>query len=112
MNRGLLATLGAFVLWGLFPLYWHQLKDVPALEIMAHRIVWCSLLVTSYLVARRGWKWLPIALSQPRVPLMLACSAALISVNWLLYIWAVNNGHVVESSLGYFINPLVNVLLG
>ena len=112
MNRGLLSTLGAFVIWGLFPLYWHQLRDVPALEIMAHRIVWCSLLVGVYLFARQGRRWLPDALAKPRVPLMLACSALLISVNWLLYIWAVNNGHVVESSLGYFINPLVNVLLG
>ncbi len=112
MSRGFLATLGAFVLWGLFPLYWHQLRQVPALEIMAHRIVWCGLLVATYLVWTRGWLWLPTALRQPRAPLMLACSSILISINWLLYIWAVNNGHVVESSLGYFINPLVNVLLG
>jgi chloramphenicol-sensitive protein RarD len=112
MNRGLWATLGAFVLWGLFPLYWHQLQHVPALEIMAHRIVWCGLLVGGYLAVRHGWRWLPSALSKPHVPLMLMCSALLISVNWLLYIWSVNNGHVVESSLGYFINPLVNVLLG
>jgi chloramphenicol-sensitive protein RarD len=112
MNRGLAATIGAFVIWGLFPLYWHQLRDVPALEIMSHRIVWCGLLVTGYLLIRHGWRWLPDALAKPRVPLMLACSALLISVNWILYIWAVNNGHVVESSLGYFINPLVNVLLG
>jgi chloramphenicol-sensitive protein RarD len=112
MNRGFLATLGAFVLWGLFPLYWHELRLIPSLEIMAHRVVWCAVFVATYLFIRRGRNWLPTALRQPRVPIMLAASSVLISINWLLYIWAVNNGHVVESSLGYFINPLVNVLLG
>jgi chloramphenicol-sensitive protein RarD len=111
-NLGFWATLGAFILWGLFPLYWHQLREVPALEIMAHRIVWCGLLVAGYLVYKRGWFWFAEAWRQPRAPRMLVASSLLISVNWLLYIWAVNNGHVVESSLGYFINPLVNVLLG
>ena len=112
MSRGLLACIGAFVLWGLFPLYWHELRNIPAFEIMAHRIVWCALFVVGYLTLSQGLGWLKVALARPRVPLMLAASSALISVNWGLYIWAVNNGHVVESSLGYFINPLVNVLLG
>ncbi|MDR3416880.1 MAG: EamA family transporter RarD [Nevskia sp.] len=116
MNRGFYsgfwAVFGAFVIWGLFPLYWHQLRSVPSLQIVAHRVVWCGLLVVGYLLYRDGAGWLRQTLRRPRAPLMLAASSALISVNWGLYIWAVNNGHVVESSLGYFINPLVNVLLG
>jgi chloramphenicol-sensitive protein RarD len=112
MNRGFWAVAGSFVIWGLFPLYWHQLREVPAFQIVAHRVVWCGLLVVGYLMLRQGPGWLRAALSRPRVPLMLAGSSLLISFNWGLYIWAVNNGHVVESSLGYFINPLVNVLLG
>jgi len=112
MNPGLLAAIGAFVIWGLFPLYWHQLRDVPSLQIIAHRVVWCALLVCGYLTIFRGRGWLQAALARPRVPLMLAISSLLVSLNWGLYIWAINNGHVVESSLGYFINPLINVLLG
>jgi chloramphenicol-sensitive protein RarD len=116
MNRefwnGFWATCGAFVIWGLFPLYWHQLRAIPALQIMAHRMVWCALFVGGWLLLKQGAGWLRKALSQPRVALMLAVSGSLVSINWGLYIWAVNNGHVVESSLGYFINPLINVLLG
>ena len=111
-TRGFWAVFGAFVIWGLFPLYWHQLRGVPALQIVAHRVIWCGLLVGGYLHFRSGAGWLREALRRPRAPLMLACSSLLISLNWGIYIWAVNNGHVVESSLGYFINPLVNVLLG
>lgn len=110
--QGFWAVFGAFVIWGLFPLYWHQLHEVPALQIVAHRVVWCGVLVVGWLLLRHGAGWLRQALGRPRVPLMLAGSSLLISLNWGLYIWAVNNGHVVESSLGYFINPLVNVLLG
>jgi chloramphenicol-sensitive protein RarD len=116
MNRdfwnGFWATCGAFLIWGLFPLYWHQLRAVPALQIMAHRVIWCGVLVLLWqrLRVRRGW--LRAAWSRPRVPALLLLSSVLISCNWGLYIWAVNSGHVVESSLGYFINPLVNVLLG
>jgi chloramphenicol-sensitive protein RarD len=116
MNRefwdGFRATCGAFVIWGLFPLYWHPLRAIPALQIMAHRMVWCALFVGGWLLLKQGAGWLRKALSQPRAPLMLAVSGSLVSINWGLYIWAVNNGHVVESSLGYFINPLINVLLG
>jgi chloramphenicol-sensitive protein RarD len=112
MNRGLLATIGAFVLWGLFPLYWHELRAIPSLEIASHRVVWCGVLVVGYLLIRGGTVWLRAIFAGRRLPALLAASSLLISVNWVLYIWAVNNGHVVESSLGYFINPLVNVLLG
>ncbi|MGQ0697176.1 MAG: EamA family transporter RarD [Panacagrimonas sp.] len=111
-RRGLAATLGAFLVWGLFPLYWRELQAVPSLQITAHRIVWCTLFVVGYLVWRHGLRWLPATLARPHAVPMLLASSLLISINWVLYIWAVNSGYVVETSLGYFINPLVNVLLG
>lgn len=111
-RRGLWIAIGAFVLWGAMPLYWHLLKAVPALQILLHRIVWSTLLVGGWLCWREGRGWLRAALARPRVAGLLAASGVLIGANWGLYIWAVNNGHVLESSLGYFINPLLNVLLG
>ena len=110
MRQGLFAAAGAYFIWGLFPLYWKLLVQVPALEIMAHRIAWCALFVALWLSAREGWGWLRTL--SPRLLAMLVGSATLISVNWWMYIWAVNSGHIVETSLGYFINPLVSVLLG
>lgn len=111
-RRGVAATVAAFVAWGLFPLYWHLLREVPALQIIAHRVVWSAVLVVGWLMLRQGGGWLRRIAAQPRALPTLAASSVLISFNWGLYIWAVNNGHVVESSLGYFINPLVSVLLG
>lgn len=111
-RRGLIATLCTFIVWGLYPLYWRELVAVPPLQITAHRIVWCTLFVCVFLVWRDGWRWLPRTLAQPRAALMLLASSVLIGLNWVLYIWAVNSGYVVETSLGYFINPLISVLLG
>ena len=79
---------------------------------MAHRLVWSLVFVGLLLTARRNWGWLGKAIRQPRVLLIFALSGALLTVNWLVYIWGVNAGFIVETSLGYFINPLVNVLLG
>ncbi|MES0873894.1 EamA family transporter RarD [Sinimarinibacterium thermocellulolyticum] len=110
MRQGLAAAAAAYLIWGLFPIYWRLLQSVPAAQIMAHRIIWCLLFVALWLGLREGFGWLR-SLS-PRLLAMLATSAALISANWWLYIWAVNAGHVVETSLGYFINPLVSVLMG
>ncbi|MEO6264654.1 MAG: EamA family transporter RarD [Luteimonas sp.] len=110
-RRGLWVAAASFVLWGLMPLYWHLLKAVPSLQIVVHRIVWSAVMVVGWLCWQRR-DWLRAALAQPRVAWMLALSGVLIAFNWGLYIWAVNAGHVVEISLGYFINPLVNVLIG
>ncbi len=110
-RRGLWTAAASFVLWGLMPLYWHALNAVPSLQIVVHRIVWSAVFVVGWLTWQRR-DWLRSALSKPRVGWMLALSGLLIAVNWGLYIWAVNAGHVVESSLGYFMNPLVNVLFG
>ena len=109
-RTGLLLGIGAYVSWGLLPLYLRLLRAVPALQVVSHRIVWSLiLLVGIVLVLRRGRAILRAA--RGRTLLLLCASAALIAVNWLVYIWAVQNGHVLEASLGYFINPLVNVAL-
>ena len=112
MNKGILYAAGAYLLWGLLPLYWKALHDVPSSQIVAHRLVWSLVFVGLVLTARRNWGWLGKAIRQPRVLLIFALSGTLLTVNWLVYIWGVNAGFIVETSLGYFINPLVNVLLG
>lgn len=111
-RKGLTAAIASYVLWGVFPLYWVLLKHVPSLQIIAHRIVWCAVFVVGWLLFKHGRGWLRSALAHPRVGRLLLLSSLLISFNWGIYIWAVTHGHVVEASLGYFINPLVNVLLG
>lgn len=111
-RRGLFAALGAYAMWGVFPLYWYLLKSVPALQIIAHRVIWCGVFVAGWLLLRDGPVWLRQVLATPRVLRMLCLSALLISFNWGVYIWAVTNGRVVEASLGYFINPLVSIVIG
>lgn len=112
MHKGIASAAAAYVLWGLFPLYFRQLAMVPPVEVLVHRVVWSLVFVLALLGIRRQWTWLASVLRQPRVLGAFAISALLLSGNWLTYIWAVNNGHVVDASLGYFITPLVNVLLG
>lgn len=109
-SRGVYAAAFAYLVWGLFPLYIKLLAAVPALQILAHRALWCAVLLWLWLAARgeTGW-WRTAA---PRVLWLLALTAVLISINWGIYIWAVNSGQVVETSLGYFITPLVSVLFG
>lgn len=112
MPTGLLAAALSYALWGLFPLYFHQVADVPALEIVLHRSVWSLVFVVGLLAVMRRWAWVAEVVRQPRTLAVFGASALLLSSNWLVYVWAVNHGHVMEASLGYFINPLVNVLLG
>jgi chloramphenicol-sensitive protein RarD len=97
-------------MWGLFPLYWPLLKPIGALEILSHRVVWSLIVVVGMLFVTRNLGWMRHTSRTKLAWLTLA--AVLVSFNWLLYIWAVNTGHVVETSLGYFINPLISVLLG
>ncbi len=112
-RRGLLLALATFATWGLMPLYWHLLAAVPAWQIVLHRIVWGALLVVAWLGVKHGRGWLRETLREhPRAKTLLPITGVLIAFNWSLYIWAVNAGHVIESSLGYFINPLINVLFG
>jgi chloramphenicol-sensitive protein RarD len=111
-RTGVLSAALAYALWGLFPLYFRLLAGVPALDVLVHRVVWSLVFVLVLLAARRQWAWLRETLQRPRVIAAFAASALLLSANWLTYIWAVTHGHVVDASLGYFITPLVNVLLG
>jgi chloramphenicol-sensitive protein RarD len=111
-RSGLVAAIGAFAFWGVFPLYLNLLAAVPALEILAHRIVWCCVFVIGWVAARGELGAIRAALANRGTRLRLAATGMLISVNWLTYVWAVNNGHVIDASLGYFINPLVSVALG
>ncbi|MDN4053803.1 EamA family transporter RarD [Massilia sp. YIM B02763] len=111
MRTGILSAALAFLCWGLFPLYFHAIGDVPPVQILAHRMLWSLLFLVIVLLVRRQWAWLAVV-RQPRVFFSFVASASLLSVNWLIYIWAVNNGHVIEGSLGYFINPLVNIMFG
>jgi chloramphenicol-sensitive protein RarD len=111
MNSGILSATLAFLCWGLFPLYFHAIGDVPPVQILAHRMLWSLLFLVIVLLVRRQWAWLA-TVRQPRVFFSFVASASLLSINWLIYIWAVNNGHVIEGSLGYFINPLVNIMFG
>jgi len=111
MSTGILSAALAFLCWGLFPLYFHAIGDIPPMQILAHRMLWSLLFLVIVLAVRRQWAWLELV-RKPRVFGSFVASALLLSVNWLIYIWAVNNGHVIEASLGYFINPLVNISLG
>ncbi len=112
MNPGIVYALSAYMIWGMFPLYFKQVADVPALEVVMHRTVWSLLFVMLVLLVRRQWAWLAVVVRQPKVLGAFALSALLLSGNWLTYVWAVQNQHVVDASLGYFILPLVNVALG
>jgi len=110
--RGVLALLGAFTTWGVLPLYLRELASVPALDIVMSRLVFCCVFVLGWLGLRGQLGQVRRALSTPATRKRLVLTATLVSINWLVYVWAVGHGRVVESSLGYFINPLVNVALG
>lgn len=111
-RRGFLMGASAYLIWGFFPLYWPLLKPASALEILAHRIIW-SLALIAILIALAGrWSSVRTIFADRRRLLILVVASITIAINWGMYIWAVNNDHVVEASLGYFINPLVTILIG
>jgi chloramphenicol-sensitive protein RarD len=112
MSHGIIYASLAYIAWGLFPLYFRHLASVPALEVIMHRTLWSLVFLVLVLLWRRQWGWLALVLRQPRVLGAFALSALLLAGNWLIYVWAVSNGHVVDASLGYFILPLVNVAMG
>jgi len=111
MKKGILSAAIAYFLWGIFPIYFKALQVVPATQILGHRIVWCFIFVMLTLLVTRQFKSWRVLLNR-RVLLIYSVAAVLLAVNWLVYVWSVNAGFVVEASLGYFINPLVSVLLG
>ena len=113
MDRiGVLFTLAAYLLWGLFPLYFHALQDVSALEILAHRIVWSLVVTAAILMALRRGEWIRGLVKEPRTLAIFTGSALLIGLNWGTYVYSIVSGQTIEASLGYFINPLVSIALG
>ncbi len=112
MHPGILYAILAYVAWGVFPVYFHQVAAVPAMEVVAHRTLWSMVFVAVVLMARGQLAWVAQLRRQPRVVAAFLLSALLLSANWLIYVWAVHNHHVVDASLGYFILPLVNVAMG
>lgn len=112
MNKGIWSGIAAYSMWGFFPIYWKLLQQVPALQLLGHRIGWSFILLAAYIVAAGQWRAFRSAAFQPKTLGIYAIAGALLSVNWLIYVWGVNAGFIVETSLGYFINPLFSVLLG
>lgn len=112
MNRGVLYVLGCYLAWGVLPIYWKAFSGIPGLETTSHRVVWSVVVAALLLTFQQSWQKLRPVIRQPRTLLTYVATAILIMANWLIYIYAINNNQIVESSLGYFITPLVNVLLG
>jgi chloramphenicol-sensitive protein RarD len=112
MRKGIWNGLAAYALWGFFPIYWKLLQQVPALEVIGHRIGWSFLLLIAVILLTRQWESFRSAASVPKVIALYAIAGVLLTINWLIYVWGVNSGFIVETSLGYFINPLISVLLG
>ncbi len=109
--RGFAFGLAAYATWGLFPIYFKAVRAVPPLEILAHRVVWSMVFLAGLVTWQRRWREFAASLA-PRRLVPYVASTTLVSANWLIFIWAVQTGRILESSLGYFVNPLVNVLLG
>ena len=112
MNKGIWYGIGAYALWGFFPIYWKFLHEVPALQVIGHRIAWSFILLAVYIFVTGQWKDFLSTAFQWKTIGIYSIAAVLLSLNWLIYVWGVNAGFIVETSLGYFINPLLSVLLG
>jgi chloramphenicol-sensitive protein RarD len=112
LRRGYILGLSAYIIWGLFPIYFKAIASVPALEIIIHRVLWSALCGSLLLLVWKHPNWWRELRDNPRRLAVLALSGTLIAANWMVYVWAVNNGRMLEASLGYYINPLINVLLG
>ena len=110
-RQGIFFALGAYFIWGIAPVYFKLIQQVAPGEIMTHRVIWSFFFMLVLLTASRHWRNVRTVIQHPKKVLLLALSAVVICGNWLLYIWAVNNHHLLEASLGYFINPLLNVLV-
>jgi chloramphenicol-sensitive protein RarD len=111
MKKGVWFAMSAYVIWGLFPIYWKWLRTIPAVQLLGHRIVWSFVFLALALGVTRQWRGFRVLAFKRRVLLIYVVAAILIGINWLTYLLAVNSGFVIEASLGYFINPLISVLL-
>ena len=112
MKSGVWYGIGAYVAWGLLPLFWKEIDAVPAGQLIGHRIVWSFLTLAAIISVSNQWPALRAAISRPGVVRMYGLAAVLITINWFVYVWGVNHDFIVETSLGYFINPLVSVVFG
>jgi EamA domain-containing membrane protein RarD len=112
MNKGIWFAIGAYGFWGILPIYWKTIENVPAIQILSHRIVWSFIFLLIVLSIKRDVPAFRLAIQSRKTLAVYGFAAALIGVNWLTYIWGVNSGYIIETSLGYFINPLVSVVLG
>lgn len=109
---GIIYALSAYLLWGLAPIYFKYLEFIPIYEVLAHRVIWSAVFTAIVITFMGGWSKAIVVFRTPKNILFLICTSLLITVNWTVFIWAINNGRMLEASLGYFINPLINVLLG
>jgi chloramphenicol-sensitive protein RarD len=112
MNSGILAAIGAYALWGLLPMYWKSMQTVPPFEVLCHRTVWSLLFLLLPLIWSKRWQRIRQASRSPVTLITFLITSSMLGLNWFVYIWAVNAGHILDASLGYFVNPLISVLLG
>jgi chloramphenicol-sensitive protein RarD len=112
LQRGYWYAVAAYVTWGLFPIYWKWLQDISALQLIGHRVVWSCVMLLVIVAISREWKSFRVSILNRRTLAIYALAGILIAINWTVYVWGVNTGRIVETSLGYFINPLVSVFLG
>ena len=111
-KSGILLVVSAYIFWGLLPIFWKSLRNVPPLEILGHRILWSFVFLAAIQLVRNRWDEMRKKLKDPKTKITFIATSSLIGFNWFLYVWAINSGFIVETSLGYFINPLVSVFLG
>ena len=112
MNRGILYGIGAYTLWGFFPIYWKLLHNVSAFQVIGHRISWSFIVLIGYIFVTKKWQGFRAEAFNTRTIAIYAVAGILLSINWLIYVWGVNADFIVETSLGYFINPLLSILMG
>lgn len=111
-RNGILIVVGAYIFWGLLPIYWKSIKSIPSLEILGHRIVWSVVFLMAIQIIRNRWDWIRTKLKDSKTRLTFIGTACVIGFNWFLYVWAVSSGYILEARLGYFINPLISVFFG
>lgn len=111
-RNGALSALSAYLLWGFAPIYFKLLTDIAAGEILMHRVLWSTVFLLMMIITMKKWSSLVAVFKQPKVILQLSLSASFLAINWFLFIWAINNNHLLDASLGYYINPIFNVVLG
>jgi chloramphenicol-sensitive protein RarD len=111
-SKGTLAAVAAFSIWGVLPIFWKMLADVPILQVTSHRVLWTLAIIIPIIIARKSWLSTIQAYKSPKALWIHSIAAVTLAANWLIYVWATLNGHIVEAALGYYINPFLYILLG